>query len=132
MKQTYYIYHPINGELNYNCQQDEFEYEKVAVVQAVNLNDAFLLSQNDFNEEYCKLERRSTSIGDIIQSKDEFETTGKCHLVKNLGFSIANDNEWLFEDDNSFVEEEIDYFQNLDDVENDCALNNLESETYEK
>lgn len=56
-------------------------YEQVATVQALNLEHAFFLGQNDYNPLYRSANVRSTSVGDIIQDNE-----GNCYLVSSIGF----------------------------------------------
>jgi hypothetical protein len=80
----YNIYHPIDGKLNTECKHYAYMYECIGSVEAKHINDAFRLAQNDFNEEYASLNRRSTSVGDII-------TDGNGHyMVKSLGFASCD------------------------------------------
>jgi hypothetical protein len=60
------IMHPIGGHINFSLQRGHYEYEIVHTVETDDLNVAFRLSQNDFSEEYCSLDRRSTCVGDIL------------------------------------------------------------------
>lgn len=88
---TYEIFHPVGGAMNHECKSATYEYEKIAEIKAPNIEKAFVLSQNDFNEEYAKLNKRSTSVGDIIAiaGDDVFGNYG-CDkipmLVKGIGF----------------------------------------------
>lgn len=52
--------------------------EKVTTIEASNLNEAFRLSQNDFNPDYAKLGLRSTCVGDIFvkENGERYEVTG--------------------------------------------------------
>lgn len=78
---TFFIYHPKGGLLNIWESLDK-EFECIGSVQAKNINDAFVQSQNDFNEDYRKLCKRSTCVGDIIVPLD-----GKAQMVSGLGFT---------------------------------------------
>ena len=78
---TYKILHPINGELNSQCDLASFQYEVVSEVEADSLRDAFYRSQNDFNDEYALAGIRSTSVGDIIQHDRYY------YMVNGIGFS---------------------------------------------
>jgi hypothetical protein len=73
------IYHPIDGEMNFQCERGKYEYECIATVEASSLQDAFKKAQNDFNPEYAKLGVRSTSVGDVIHGN----TT---NMIKGIGF----------------------------------------------
>lgn len=78
------IYHPIGGQLNTQCKTYAYTYECIGSVEANGIADAFKLAQNDFNEEYASLGRRSTSVGDII-------TDGETHyMVKGTGFASCD------------------------------------------
>lgn len=86
---TYRILHPLDGMINHYAERGKFEYETICTVQAKNLNDAFILGQNDFSEEYAELGKRSTSVGDIIidDSADAQEyPLGKHYFVMGVGF----------------------------------------------
>lgn len=87
--QTFEIYHPVNGELNYNCVENKFEYEKIAEVTSFNLGDVFYHSQNDYNHQYAKLGKRSTSVGDIICDPNK-----KFWLILPIGHKEIQ-KEWL-------------------------------------
>lgn len=63
---TVSVLHPINGVLNPLCLRGEYEYEHITTVECESLEEAFRLSQNDFSEEYSSLNKRSTSVGDIM------------------------------------------------------------------
>lgn len=73
------IYHPVEGNMNYGCEPGLL-YEEVATIEADDLDEAYLLSQNDFNEAYCSKGHRSTSVGDIIATNNEY------HVVMGFGF----------------------------------------------
>ena len=80
----YNIYHPIDGQLNTQCEHYKFTYECIGSVEAKHINDAFRLAQNDFNDEYSSLNRRSTSVGDIITNDDNH------YMVKSMGFASCD------------------------------------------
>lgn len=80
----YNIYHPLDGKLNTHCEHFKYMYECVGTVEAKNIVDAFKLSQNDFNEEYASLNRRSTSVGDIFTDGDSH------YIVKGMGFASCD------------------------------------------
>lgn len=82
---TYNIYHPVGGALNIQCKPESLMYKKVFVLEAENLENAFILSQNDLNEAYASKGIRSTSVGDIIQPEDDVNVR-VCHLVCGIGF----------------------------------------------
>ena len=77
----YSIYHPMNGELNINCDHNKYQYDFIDFVKATSLELAFKLGQNDFSHEYRNLGFRSTSVGDIIVTP-----SGKHYMVKGMGF----------------------------------------------
>ena len=83
---TYKILHPINGELNSQCDLASFQYEVVVEIEADSLRDAFYRSQNDFNDEYALAGLRSTSVGDIIQHDKYY------YMVNGIGFSEIGKN----------------------------------------
>jgi hypothetical protein len=89
----YLIYHPIGGSMNHFCEPHKYEYTHVLSLEADNIEEAFKLGQNDFNEKYAKLGNRSTSVGDIIQSQEDFQQ-GICHLIKEIGFEKVSE-AWL-------------------------------------
>lgn len=76
----YVIYHPRGGALNHNCERGVYEYGEVARVDATSLKDAFMKSQNDFNDSYLNLGIRSTSVGDIIRKDDIY------YMIAGTGF----------------------------------------------
>lgn len=77
----YNIYHPFDGVINSEASTENHMFEYIGMVKANSLEDAFRNSQNDFNEDYEELNRRSTSIGDIISGPDN--TT---YMVMGTGF----------------------------------------------
>lgn len=87
------IYHPVGGSMNHDCTPALYMYECVCTLEADSLEEAFRLSQNDFNEEYAKIGVRSTSVGDIIQSQEDWENK-ECNLVMGVGFKTVS-NVWL-------------------------------------
>lgn len=89
----YSIYHPLDGSMNHECKPGVFMYEHVFTLEAKSFEEAFRLSQNDFNSEYADLCVRSTSVGDIIQSQDDSDKL-ECHLVKGQGFTSVS-SYWL-------------------------------------
>lgn len=71
MKRLFMIHHAIKPVF------DETVYQKreyVNAVRATSLEEAFQLSQNDFNDNWSTDIKplRSTSVGDIIQDDDKF------------------------------------------------------------
>lgn len=89
----YSVYHPVGGAMNHDCTPAQYMYERIYSFEADSLQEAFRLSQNDFNEEYAALGYRSTSVGDIIQSQTDWENN-ECQLVKGTGFQTLPDT-WL-------------------------------------
>ena len=57
--------------------------EMVFSLQARNLDSAFLNGQNDKNDEYKRLGKRDTTLGDIIVNED----TGKSYVIKLYDYS---------------------------------------------
>lgn len=82
------IYHPVGGSMNHDCVPGQYEYTKVGDIEADDLDQAFLYSQNDFGRLYSNFGVRSTSVGDIIR------IDGECHLVMNRGFMPVTD-KWI-------------------------------------
>jgi hypothetical protein len=74
------IYHPKQGALNICCKDDTHEYEYVTSIECETLIRVFHRAQNDFNPEYAKLGKRSTSVGDIITNGDVL------FMVRPVGF----------------------------------------------
>lgn len=93
---TYKILHPINGELNSQCDLASFQYEVVVEIEADSLRDAFYRSQNDFNDEYALAGLRSTSVGDIIQHDKYY------YMVNGIGFSEIGKNLLRYKDNLNF------------------------------
>jgi len=75
---NYSLYHKTNSN-----------YELVTTLNASSLENAFKLAQN-FNREYAKLNIRSTSVGDILQSEED-SIYGICYLVCEIGFLCVED-----------------------------------------
>lgn len=96
----FFLYHPKGGQLNSFCEKNKHEYEHITVIQAINLQHAFKLSQNDFNEIYADLGVRSTSVGDIFAVKEQPTDMTKntniftYYIVNNVGFDKI-DMSWL-------------------------------------
>jgi hypothetical protein len=97
---TYKILHPINGELNSQCDLASFQYEVVVEIEADSLRDAFYRSQNDFNDEYALAGIRSTSVGDIIQHDRYY------YMVNGIGFSEIGRNMLRYKDNLNFKSKE--------------------------
>ena len=74
------IYHPKDGFINMVCKPDICEYEFVTHIECENLVRVFYLAQNDFNPEYAKKGRRSTSVGDIVTHNNQV------FMYKGVGF----------------------------------------------
>jgi hypothetical protein len=97
---SYEIYHPIGGAMNYHCTPAMYEYTKVAEIFASSVEEAFKMSQNDFNEQYALLGIRSTSVGDIIaMTGDDYlgfygQSDKSIMLVKGTGFQSVSPT-WL-------------------------------------
>ena len=79
----YTVYQPLDGYINHNCVRGQFEFHVVFSLNAESLEDAFRLTQNDFNEEYASLGHRSTCVGDIILDV----MRGKYYMVNSIGFT---------------------------------------------
>ena len=90
---AYRIYHPVGGVLNTECVRGQHEYEVIADIPAISLHQAYFKSQNDFNDEYALLDKRSTSVGDIIQ-----DPRGKTFMIKPMGFDEVPGNVTRFVD----------------------------------
>ena len=80
--------------MNHDCEPNKFMYKMVHKLEADSLEDAFKKSQNDFNEEYASKDIRSTSVGDIIMSHEDWQNS-KCYLVKGIGFEEVYTGTWL-------------------------------------
>ena len=92
LKREFCIYHNTNKETMFRStplkdgEKRDFKY--IGAVMASSLEEAFILSQNDFNEEYAEIGARSTSVGDVILDGNDF------YLVKGIGFEcILSDSE---------------------------------------
>lgn len=79
---SFRILHPENGLLNHNLHTGLYEFEHVCFIDAESLEEAFKLAQNDFSESYASLDRRSTSVGDIIVDLDE----QVFYMISGIGF----------------------------------------------
>lgn len=113
----YQIYHPINGNLNIDCKRGVYEYTHICSVDALSLDEAFKLCQNDLSERYASLNKRSTSVGDII-----VDTESNTHyFVKGIGFQEIP----------CTVIHYIDWGNHLHDLKNECDLNSFESQIHE-
>jgi len=107
------ILHPLNGELNIMLIRNRYEYEEICVLEANNLEDAFMLSQNgyDDSDEYTALGRRSTSVGDIITDLDGDDVMGNHYFVAPVGFEEI-----------PFVVTQYLDWKNYTDIEEDAIL----------
>lgn len=92
LKREFCIYHNTNKETMFrdtplkDGEKRDFKY--IGAVMASSLEEAFILSQNDFNEEYAEIGVRSTSVGDMILDGNDF------YLIKMVGFEcILSDSE---------------------------------------
>lgn len=87
LKREFCIYHNTNKETMFRStplkdgEKRDFKY--IGAVMASSLEEAFILSQNDFNEEYAEIGARSTSVGDMILDGNDF------YLVKGIGFEYV-------------------------------------------
>lgn len=111
------ILHPIGGTLNTNMERGLYEFEPICSIDCESLEQAFKLSQNDFSERYASLNKRSTSIGDIIIDTDE-----------NIHYMVAPRG---FTEIPFTVSQYIDWGNHMEDLKNECELNSLENQTYE-
>lgn len=87
------VFHPVEDSLNTNCKAGLYMYEHICSVEASSYEEAFRLCQNDMDEKYSSLNRRSTSVGDILQSEEDIDNH-RCQLVKGTGF-LDVPNTWL-------------------------------------
>ena len=78
----YTLYIPVGGHINYACVRGEFEYDSVFSLKADSLEEAFRLTQNDFNEDYASLGLRSSAVGDIFMDVMH----GTYYMVNGIGF----------------------------------------------
>ena len=82
IKKPFRIMHPVGGVLNHDLKRGLYEFEVIYDIEAKSLIHAFRGCQNDFNESYAKLNKRSTSVGDIIIDLDE----QICYMITGRGF----------------------------------------------
>ena len=75
----YGIYHPIDGDINSDCNIKDYAYEYITTILAENVVRSFYLAQSNLNPDYEKLGRRNTAIGDLIT------TNNKLYMVKGDG-----------------------------------------------
>ena len=111
------ILHPVGGALNHNMERGLYEFEQVCSIDCTSLGEVFRLSQNDFSERYASLNKRSTSVGDII-----VDTNNDIHyMVSGTGFVEIPTTVVAF----------IDWGNHMDDLKNECELNSLENQSVE-
>jgi hypothetical protein len=79
-KKRYGVYHPKGGALNTLCEIEGIDFEYITAIESETLVRVFYHAQNDYNESYATLGKRSTSVGDIITSND------KVYMVKGDGY----------------------------------------------
>lgn len=77
----YHIYHSINKKCMFT-EQEKQPRKYIGFVLAKDMNEAFTMSQNDFNPDYKKYNARNTSVGDLIQDDYGF------YMVMNIGFKL--------------------------------------------
>jgi hypothetical protein len=70
--------------LNTFCTPGLYDYEPIVDIEAKELQEVFVKSQNDFSHEYAALKRRSTSVGDIIADHEHSDPA--FYIVENFGF----------------------------------------------
>ena len=114
---TFKILHPVGGILNTNMDRGLYEFEHICSIDCESLEQAFKLSQNDFSERYASLDKRSTSVGDIIIDTDELVH----YMVAGRGFVEIP----------STVAQYIDWGNHMEDLKNESELNSLELQTFE-
>ena len=85
MKNLFNIYHPLEDAINHKCEQNAYQYQHVAVIEAPSLEDAYTQAQNDTNAEYGELGFRSTCVGDIITETDDSGIVTH-YIVESFGF----------------------------------------------
>lgn len=111
------ILHPVGGTLNNDMNRGLHEFEHICSINCESLEQAFKLSQNDFSERYASLNKRSTSVGDIIIDTDDYIH----YMIAGRGFIEIP----------STVAQYIDWGNHMEDLKNECELNSLENQTYE-
>lgn len=89
----YSIYHPTGGRMNHDCTPAQYMYERVFSLKAESFAEAFKLCQNDFNPDYASMGYRSTSVGDVIQSHEDW-LNNEYHVVTGTGFQTVS-NAWI-------------------------------------
>lgn len=84
LKREFCIYHNTNKETMFrdtplkDGEKRDFKY--IGAVMATDINEAWKLAQNDFNEDYAQFGVRSTCVGDMILDGNDF------YLIKMVGF----------------------------------------------
>jgi hypothetical protein len=78
----YKIYHPVDGDLNYNASLSDFDFEEIGIIESENLVRAYYHSQNDFNAKYAAFGVRSTSVGDLIEDL----TDNALYMCMGIGY----------------------------------------------
>lgn len=75
MKKCFTLHMPVGQALNYRCERGQHMFQTVCQFfidtdenesLESQLNQAFIWTQNDFNQAYCGLGVRSSAVGDII------------------------------------------------------------------
>jgi hypothetical protein len=112
------ILHPVGGALNTNMERGLYEFEYICSIDALDINKAFILAQNDWSERYASLDKRSTSVGDIIIDTDELIH----YMVAGRGFIEIPPT----------VAQYIDWGNHMEDLKNECELNSLENQSNEQ
>jgi hypothetical protein len=76
----FHIHHATSSLMFTETEKQPRQY--VSFVEANSLEDAFIKSQNDFNDDWSTEDKplRSTSVGDIIQDDDKF------FMICGIGF----------------------------------------------
>jgi hypothetical protein len=114
---VYYIYHPNGGSMNHECVPGQFMYVMVHKLEAESFEQAFRRCQNDFSDIYASKGLRSTSVGDIIMSEEDYDNN-RCHLVKGNGFQDVPST-WLSYIDWGIVESNAPDAATIADQENE-------------
>jgi hypothetical protein len=86
-------------------------------LEAQSFEQAFTRSQNDFSDIYTSKGFRSTSVGDIIMSEEDYDNN-RCHLVKGKGFEDVPST-WLSYIDWGMVESNAPDAATIADQENE-------------
>jgi hypothetical protein len=101
--------------MNHECTPAQFMYNMVYKLEANSFEQAFARCQNDFSDIYASKGLRSTSVGDIIMSEEDYENN-RCHLVKPTGFQDVPST-WLSYIDWGIVESQAPDLATLADQE---------------